>query len=279
MEDKGYKRDDQKDSERSRNNSENDSSKERDKKNPDDKKVDKERHMAFTDHLEELRQRLFKIIGTVVVLGFVSYFFAENILAVLTRPLPEGQVLQYLRPTGGFLIYIKVSFFSSLLLSMPVIIYQFWQFVAPGLFPKEKKYVLPVILFTIICFAIGATFSYLVVIPLGLQFLQAFQTEFMVPNWTIDEFISFVTMLMLVFGLVFELPLVALFLGRIGIINSKMMSKYRRHALFGAIVFGAILTPPDFITQLALAIPLWILYEISIILVRFLGSKPSEDDI
>lgn len=279
MGDKGYKRDDQKDSESSRNNSENDSSKERDKKNPDDKKVDKERHMAFTDHLEELRRRLFKIIGTVVVLGFVSYFFAENILAVLTRPLPEGQVLQYLRPTGGFLIYIKVSFFSSLLLSMPVIIYQFWQFVAPGLFPKEKKYVLPVILFTIICFAIGATFSYLVVIPLGLQFLQAFQTEFMVPNWTIDEFISFVTMLMLVFGLVFELPLVALFLGRIGIINSKMMSKYRRHALFGAIVFGAILTPPDFITQLALAIPLWILYEISIILVRFLGSKPSEDDI
>lgn len=279
MGDKGYKRDDQKDSESSRNNSENDSSKERDKKNPDDKKVDKEKHMAFTDHLEELRKRLFKIIGTVVVLGFVSYFFAENILAVLTRPLPEGAVLQYLRPTGGFLIYIKVSFFSSLLLSMPVIIYQFWQFVAPGLFPKEKKYVLPVIFFTVFCFAIGATFSYLVVIPLGLQFLQAFQTEFMVPNWTIDEFISFVTMLMLVFGLVFELPLVALFLGRIGIINSKMMSKYRRHALFGAIVFGAILTPPDFITQLALAIPLWILYEISIIIVKFLGSKPSEDDI
>jgi len=239
----------------------------------------KEKHMPFTDHLEELRMRLFKVIGSIVGSGLICYIFADRILNILTGPAPEGIVLQYLRPTGGFIIYLKVSFFAGVLISMPVIIYQFWQFVAPGLFPNEKKRVFPIVLFTVLCFTVGAVFAYSIVIPLGLQFLITFQTETMVPNWTVDDFISFVTMLMLVFGLVFELPLVALFLGKIGLIDSKLMVKYRKHALFGAVVFGAVLTPPDFITQIALAIPLWLLYEISIVLVRVFCAKPEEEDI
>lgn len=239
----------------------------------------KAKHMPFTDHLEELRMRLFKIIGSIVGTGLICYIFAPRILNILTGPAPEGIVLQYLRPTGGFIIYLKVSFFAGVLISMPVIIYQFWQFIAPGLFPNEKKRVIPIVFFTVFSFAVGAIFAYSIVIPMGLQFLSTFQTETMVPNWTVDDFISFVTMLMLVFGLVFELPLVALFLGKLGLIDSKMMTKYRRHALFGAVVFGAVLTPPDFITQIALAIPLWLLYEISIVLVRIFCKKSTEEDI
>ena len=239
----------------------------------------KAKHMPFTDHLEELRMRLFKIIGSIVGTGLICYIFAPRILNILTGPAPEGIVLQYLRPTGGFIIYLKVSFFAGVLISMPVIIYQFWQFIAPGLFPNEKKRVIPIVFFTVFSFAVGAIFAYSIVIPMGLQFLSTFQTETMVPNWTVDDFISFVTMLMMVFGLVFELPLVALFLGKIGLIDAKMMVKYRRHALFGAVVFGAVLTPPDFITQIALAIPLWLLYEISIVLVRIFCKKSTEEDI
>jgi len=210
----------------------------------------------------------------------ISYIFSEKLLDFLTKPKPNPDVpLQILKPTGGFLIHIKVAFFAGIVFSIPVLIYQFWQFVAPGLFTKERKYIFPIILFSVICFVTGALFAYFIVIPLGLKFLLGFETESMIANWTIDEYISFITMLMIVFGVVFELPMVALFLGKIGIINHKIMSKYRRYALFGALVFGAVLTPPDFITQLALAIPLWILYEVSIVLVRIFGKKPSENDI
>ncbi len=232
----------------------------------------KEKYMPFTEHLEELRKRLFICIGVIISFSFVAYFFSSELLDFLTKPNP-GVQLQILRPTGGFIVHLKVSFFAALVFSIPVLIYQFWQFIAPGLFLNEKKYVFPVILFTILCFISGALFAYYVVLPFGLAFLLGFETESIVAQWTIDDFISFVTMMMIVFGIVFELPLVAMFLGKIGIINHAMMSQYRRYAIFGAIVFGAVLTPPDFITQLALAIPLLILYELSIVLVRITGKK------
>jgi len=243
-----------------------------------EKELKKEKHMPFTEHLEELRMRLFKCIGSVVGFGLASYIFSDRILQILTRPNP-GVQLQILKPTGGFLIHLKVSFFAGVIISIPVLLYQFWQFVAPGLFKKERRFVFPIIVFTVICFSIGALFAYFIVIPFGLQFLLGFETETIIAQWTIDDFISFVAMMVVVFGVVFELPLVALFLGKIGIINHTMMTKYRKHAIFGTIVFGAVLTPPDFITQLALAIPLWMLYEISIILVRIFVKKTSDDDI
>ena len=237
----------------------------------------KEKYMPFTEHLEELRKRLFICIGVIVSFSLVAYFFSPELLEFLTKPNP-GVQLQFLRPTGGFIVHLKVSFFAGLIFSIPVLIYQFWQFIAPGLFLNEKKYVFPVIFFTILCFVVGALFAYFVVLPFGLTFLLGFETESIEARWTIDDFISFVTMMMIVFGIVFELPLVAMFLGKIGIINHAMMSQYRRYAIFGAIVFGAVLTPPDFITQLALAIPLWILYELSIVLVRITGKKSVQDD-
>jgi len=240
----------------------------------------KEKHMPFIEHLEELRQRLFKCIGSVVGLGIISYIFSDELLVFLTSRNPNPDVpLQFLKPTGLFLIHIKVAFFAGLVFSIPVLIYQFWQFVSPGLFQKERKYVFPIILFSVICFVIGAVFAFFIVIPLGLEFLLGFETESIVANWTINEFISFVTVLVIVFGVVFELPMVALFLGRIGIINYKMMLKYWRYAILSAFVFGAVLTPPDPYTQVMLAFPLFLLYGVSILLVRIFGKKPSENDI
>lgn len=238
----------------------------------------KEKYMPFTEHLEELRKRLFICIGSIVAFGAVSYYFSSDLLEILTRPNPGGQ-LQILKPTGGFIVHLKVSLFSGLLCSLPVLIYQFWNFVSPGLFNKEKKYLFPVIFFTVFSFAVGSIFAYFVVLPFGLQFLLGFETETIKAQWTIDDFISFVTMMMIVFGIVFELPMVAMFLGKIGLINHKTMSEYRRYAIVGAVIFGAVLTPPDFITQIALAIPLWILYEISIVIVRITGKQDDNDDI
>ncbi|MFC1513976.1 twin-arginine translocase subunit TatC [candidate division KSB1 bacterium] len=236
-----------------------------------------EKYMPFTDHLEELRKRIFICLGSVVSLAIIAYMFSDQILNILTKHSSSN--LQILKPTGGFIIHIKVSFFAGIVFGVPVLIYQFWKFVAPGLFPKEKKFVFPIILFTIICFITGAMFAYFMVIPHALDFLRGFETETIIANWTIEEFIRFITMMVLIFGFVFELPLVALFLGRIGIINHKMMSKYRRHALLGSLILGALLTPPDGFTQIMLAVPMWILYEISIFIVRVFGKKPAEEEI
>jgi len=237
-----------------------------------------ERRMPFIDHLEELRRRLFVCIGSVAGLGLISYLFSQQLLDIVTAPNPEGTRLITLAPTQMFIVHIKVSFFAGVILSMPVLIYQFWQFVAPGLYPKERGYVFPVIFFTVFCFVVGGLFAYFIVVPNGLRFLMSFQTNDIAATWSIDKYISFVTMMILVFGVVFEIPLLAVFLAKIGLIHHRMLRKYRKYALLGAVILGAVLTPPDGFTQIALAVPLWILYEISIWLVRVFGPNPDEEE-
>ncbi|MCP4725228.1 MAG: twin-arginine translocase subunit TatC, partial [bacterium] len=135
-----------------------------------------------------------------------------------------------------------------------------------------------IIFFTIFCFSVGAVFAFSIIIPYGLEFLMGFQTEDIVAKWSIDKYIDFVLMMVLVFGIVFELPLLALFLGKVGLINHKMMKKYRKGFVLVALILGAVLTPPDGFTQIALAIPLVILYEISIYLVRMVEKKKEKEE-
>ncbi len=247
--------------------------------NGEEKKEDaKEKQMPFTEHLEELRIRLFKIIGSVGGFGLIAYFFHEKILAFIKIPKPPEVELISLAPTQLFIVSIKLSFYAGAVVSIPVIVYQFWQFIAPGLFPKERKLVFPIIFFTIFCFSIGAVFAFLVIIPYGLDFLMAFEIEDIVAKWSIDKYIDFVTMMVLVFGIVFELPLLALFFGKVGLINEKMMRKYRKGFVLVALILGAVLTPPDGFTQIALAIPLVILYEVSIYLVKMVQKKKKEKE-
>ncbi|MFC1730456.1 twin-arginine translocase subunit TatC [candidate division KSB1 bacterium] len=237
-----------------------------------------ESKMPFVDHLEELRRRLFYCVGSIIGLGLIAYIFSQRLLDIITMPVPEGTSLISLAPQQMFIVHIKVSFYAGIILGMPVLVFQFWQFVAPGLFPKERKALFPVIFFTVFSFVVGGLFAYFIVVPNGLLFLQSFQTEDIIASWSIDKYISFVTMMIMVFGVVFEIPLLAVFLAKIGLIDHRMMRKYRKYSILGAVILGAILTPPDGFTQIALAVPLWILYEISIFLVRIFGSGDETED-
>ncbi|MFQ5863654.1 MAG: twin-arginine translocase subunit TatC [bacterium] len=233
-----------------------------------------EKEMPFLDHLEELRWRLIKSIVTVVVCAIGVYFFSEKILALLVMPYNEAaanlnkidiQKLIFLTPTGGFMIRIKLSVFTGILISLPVIFYQMWQFVVPGLLDKERKYVPTVVLFSTLCFLTGALFCYFVVLRYGLLFLLSFETADLVATISVNEYLQFVTMLIFVFGLVFELPVLSFFLTKIGLLTPAFLRHYRRHSIVIMVFLAAIITPPDVFTQLLLAGPLIALYEISII--------------
>ena len=226
---------------------------------------DEEKRMPFLDHLEELRWRLIKSIAAVMVMAMVSYMFSEQILNFLTHPYAKfSRPLIFLAPTEGFMIRIKLALFGGLIFALPVIFYQFWKFVAPGLYPHEKKYVPTIIVISTFNFLVGAAFAYFVIVPFGLRFLIGFETPDLQASIRIKDYLSFITNLMLAFGVVFELPILAFFLTRIGIITPEFMKKYRRYAIVIVFVLAAILTPPDVFSQIALAIPLVLLYEISI---------------
>jgi len=176
--------------------------------------------MPFLDHLEELRWRLIKAIIAVVLCAIGVYFFSDKVLALLIRPYNEAaaqlnkpniQRLIFLTPTGGFMIRIKLSVFTGILISLPIIFYQFWQFIVPGLLNKERTYMPIVVFFSTMCFFVGALFCYFIVLRYGLRFLLGFETADLVATISINEYLQFVTMLLLVFGLIFELPMLSFF--------------------------------------------------------------------
>ncbi len=239
--------------------------------------------LPFTDHLEELRRRLI-ICFIAVAVGFLAaYGFAEEIFQILMKPLI--QVLPFenssqkpsLIFTGiaeGFLTYLKVALLAGLFLAAPVIFYELWKFVAPGLYRHEKRYVFPFVLLSTIFFVGGALFGYFVVFPVGFQFfIGTFTTEFIKPLPSIREYLSFSTKLLLAFGIVFELPLLIFFLSRIGVVDAAGLSRQRKYAILIIFIVAATITPPDIISQLMMAGPLVVLYEIGIIVARLFGKK------
>ncbi len=235
--------------------------------------------MPFTEHLEELRRRLI-ICAIAVGVGFViSYFFKEKIFSWLMQPLLQAlpkdghQKLIYTAPHEAFMTYIKVSFLGGVAVAVPVILYQFWRFVAPGLYEHERRYLYPIVILSTIFFIGGAAFGYLIVFPYGFQFFASFATEFIAPMISTKEFLSFATRLLIAFGLVFELPLVTLFLAKLGLVKASFLKKQRKYAILVIFIVAAILTPPDVFTQILMAIPLLILYEMSIWIAHFFGKK------
>lgn len=233
-----------------------------------------EKEMPFLDHLEELRWRLIKSIIAVVVGAVGAYFFSDLILKLLIHPYNTAaaqatkgdvQKLIFLTPTGGFMIRIKLSAFTGVLIALPVIFYQLWKFVVPGLMEKERRYVPLVVFFSTICFLAGAFFCYFVVLRFGLKFLLGFETADMVATISVNEYLQFVTMLIFVFGFIFELPILSFFLSKIGLLTPAFLRHYRRHGIVIMVILSAVLTPPDIFTQLLLAGPLILLYEISIV--------------
>lgn len=238
--------------------------------------------LPFTAHLEELRKRLITCFAAVGVGFLVSYGFKEKLFAFLSRPLlsvmPPGDKMVFTGLPEAFFTYLKISFLCGLILASPVILYHFWMFVAPGLYRNERRVLLPIVFLSSVFFIGGAMFGYFIVFPLGFKFFLGFATETIKPLPAMREYLSFATKLLLAFGLVFELPLVITFLARMGIVTVDFLKKNRKYAILLFFVAAAILTPPDVISQVMMAVPLMVLYEISIIGARIFARKnpPSE---
>jgi len=236
----------------------------------------------FLSHLEELRKRL--IYSAIAVgIGFLaSYAFAEKLFKILMLPLnealPEGGKFIFTSPPEVFFTYLKTAFVAGILLASPVIFYQIWMFIAPGLYQKEKKYVIPFVTFSTLLFLCGSLFGYFVVFPFGFQFFMKFANDYISAFPAVKQYFSFATKLLLAFGLVFELPVVIFFLARMGLVTSDLLKKNRKFAVLVIFTAAAVLTPPDPLTQCLMAIPLLVLYELGIYIAKLAHKKKTPED-
>jgi sec-independent protein translocase protein TatC len=237
--------------------------------------------MPLTAHLEELRKRL--IVSLIAMsVGFgICYAFKERLFTVLTRPLeaylPKGSSMQYIGIPEAFFTYLKISLFGGLIFALPVILYETWKFVSPGLHVHEKRYALPFVLFSTFFFLCGVTFCYFVVFPFMFQFFMSFSDDTLKAMPAIKDYLSFITQMLIAFGLVFEMPVFFFFLGKIGLVSHQGLARQRRIAIVVIFLAAAILTPgPDAVSQILLAVPLLILFELSIQIVRITGKKRVE---
>lgn len=224
--------------------------------------------MSIIGHLNELRRRLFRIV-IIVILGFVAFYgVSEPLYGFLSAPLqacmPEGSKLIYTSPQGAFFTYMKVALVASLFGTSPFSFYQLWAFIAPGLYREERRAVLPLAFFSSIFFLAGAAFCFFLVFPIAFQFFMGFATETIVPMISVEEYLSFALKLLIAFGVVFEMPLFAYFLSRFGLLTPDFMRRSRRYAILVIFIVAAILTPPDVFSQCLMAMPMLLLYEVSI---------------
>ena len=227
--------------------------------------------MGFWDHIEELRKHIFYAVLWLVLGCIVSAVFINELMDyVLLVPAKQANLaLQNFRPFGQLFLYFKIIFIVGFIVSSPMILFQFWLFIKPALFEKEKKWVSRAVSFTVLCFLLGVLFSYFVVIPSMLGFAAKFGSQDIKNIIDINEYFSYVTLMLLATGLSFEMPVIAWALAKLGILKSKFMKKYRRHAIIVNLIIAALITPtPDPINQLIFAAPLLILYEISIVLIK-----------
>ncbi|MGA1795917.1 MAG: twin-arginine translocase subunit TatC [bacterium] len=239
------------------------------------KKVDFDERLPFTSHLGEIRYRLIRIIIFLAILFVICFYLSESILDLLRAPIKDFDLI-FISPTEAFFAHLKLAFFTALALCIPFILYHVWEFISPGLKILERKHTLPFVIFSTLSFVCGALFAYFLILPLGLRFLLTYKTSSLTANITIGYYIGFVSRLILVFGIIFELPLIILFLTKIGIMKPAMLTKNRKYAVLIIFILSAILTPPDVVTQILMAIPLLFLYEISVVVCRATYRKRQE---
>ena len=229
--------------------------------------------MPFLEHIEELRWRLIKSIIAVTVAAVVAFIFAEEIYKFVVYPLGDIK-LHFTEITGSFYAYLKIAFYTGIMAASPVVLYQLWKFVAPGLYAKEKKVILPLVFCSTVLFLVGAAFCFYLVLPFAIKFLVGYGEGEMTPIITVNSYISFAGMMILAFGLCFQLPVIGYFFGKIGLLSARALSKARPYAVVIILVAAAVLTPtPDVFSQLLLAVPLYLLYELTIVIVKFTGKK------
>lgn len=236
--------------------------------------------MTFLEHLEELRWRIVYSILGILIATIFSWIFIDTLVdGILLLPArTAGLKLQNLKPFGQLFLYFEIAIISGMILSIPNIFYQLWKFISPALRANEKKYILAIVMFSSLCFFSGIIFAYYVMLPLALKFAAQFGSTAIENNFAIDEYFSIIISVVLAAGLVFELPMLSFFLSKIGILNPRIMRKYRRHSIVTILILAAILTPgTDPVSQVILAIPLVLLYEISILVSKIFSKKTSEE--
>lgn len=236
--------------------------------------------MTFLEHLDDLRKRLFYSFLAIIFTIFPAWFFHKQIFEILAFPvnqyLPEGESLAFTKLTEPFMVYIKVSFLAAFFVISPFLFFQFWKFIAPGLYQKEKKYVFPFVFFTTVFFAAGGIFAYYVVFPFACRFFLGMGADFQ-PVIKMDEYFSLAIRVILGIALVFELPTLIFFLSRMGLITAKWMVKKFKYAVLVVFIIAAIITPtPDPITQSIVAVPMLALYGLSI-LIAFISEKKRKE--
>jgi len=239
--------------------------------------VDSAEKQPFLSHLEELRKRLV-VCAIGVGVGFaIAYIFSERLFQLLVAPLkavmPEGDQLIFTNLPEMFFAYLKVAFIAGILAAAPLIFYELWMFIAPGLYQKEKKLAIPFVISSTILFVGGALFGYFVVFPFGFKFFIGFSNEYVKALPSVKQYFSFSMKLLFAFGVVFELPVIIFFLSKMGIVTPQFLRQKRKYAILLTFVLAAILTPPDVITQCMMAGPLIVLYEIGILVSRVAQKK------
>ena len=248
-----------------------------------------EKKESLIDHLIELRSRLIKIMIMVIISFIFFYIFADNIYNFLVKPyanVVEGEIGRRLIFTAlheTFFTYIRVALFASIFVSLPFLLIQLWIFIAPGLYKNEKKVVLPYLIATPLLFILGSALVYYLIMPLAIKFFLSFESSGISTNLPIqleakvNEYLSLVMKLIFAFGISFQLPVVLSLLARVGVVDSEFLKKRRKYVVVIIFAAAALLTPPDPITQIGLAIPLLILYELSIFSVKFIENKKLKD--
>jgi sec-independent protein translocase protein TatC len=226
----------------------------------------------FKPHIADLRKRLMISGATIIVAFFACFAIYEPILNWMMLPvenvLPKGSQMVAIEVQETFFTALKVAFFSGFLISLPVIFWQFWLFVSPGLYENEKKFVFPFVFFATLMFLIGASFAYYIVVPFGFDFLINFGSQVVTVMPSIGKYVGFFTKLLFGFGIAFELPVITFFLAMVGLIDDRMLKDFFKYAVILIFVLSALLTPPDVLTQFLMAGPLILLYGVSILIAK-----------
>jgi len=234
---------------------------------------------SFLSHLIELRERLLKAVAAVLVILLALIPFANKLYGYLALPLirhlPQGGTMIATEVASPFLTPIKLAFFVALFLAMPVILYQLWAFVAPGLYRHEKRLAVPILFSAMVLFYVGCAFAYFLVLPAVFAFMTSVAPAGVAVMPDIGRYLDFVLVLFLAFGLCFEVPVVLIILVALGVVTPTQLAKSRSYAIVGAFVVAAVLTPPDVFSQMMLAIPMIVLYELGIFAARIISRRPA----
>lgn len=230
--------------------------------------------MSFREHLIELRTRLLRVVAAVLLCAIAAFFVADELYRLLSAPmlaaLPADSKLIVTGPIEYFMVVLKISVVAGLFLASPWVLYQLWAFISPGLYQHERRYASAFVVSGTLFFVGGAAFCYFVVFPMGLPFLIGLNPPDVIGMYRVGEYYSFAVRLLLAFGIAFELPVVVVLLSLLGVVDPAQLTRFRKYALVLSFVVGAVLTPPDVISQAAMAVPLYLLFEGGVLVARLL---------